>query len=458
MDALNKIYDERLEIVTYKVKYLNELIEDGTEYLDHLIKRLDDSMYDIGETVALLGQKAGNTLEQISNIQNGIIEMLSNENHPELTADLVESYLNGETSLEEMLEKIGHLTDKEQQQLRDYRSELLKLEETLEELRKEAYEELTKSLEEFNDKIDRQKDIIEELGDVMKHYRNVIDIVGKDVLGISDALLKQMNKVSLDAAEKQLIISRRQYDTIAAEYERLNAEYNSMLLNPDASEEDIKLMKQQVDNYYDALLEAQNEYLEREENALKVAADNFKDSMQMIADAFSQAVSGTAGTLENLQEYFDMQNKIDEQYLPTYQQIYDLSKLTRDVNNSINNTNNIKGKERLKKLQEDILKAQREGTKLNEYDVGLLQRRLELEQARIAMEEARDAKNMVRMTRDNEGNWSYTYTQNPEEMDKAQQNYEDKLYELEKWNQDQVAKMQASYLQICVIILIIYLD
>ena len=84
---------------------------------------------------------------------------------------------------------------------------------------------------------------------------------------------------------------------------------------------------------------------------------------------------------------------------------------------------------------------------MNEYDIGLLQRRLELEQARIAMEEARDAKSLVRMTRDNEGNWSYTYTQNPEDVNKAQQNYEDKLHDLEKWNQDRVAQMQASYLQ-----------
>ena len=238
----------------------------------------------------------------------------------------------------------------------------------------------------------------------MKNYRDIVDIVGKDVLGVSNELLQQMNKVSLEAAEKNLVISRKQFDAIKENYEKTKAEYEAMLLNPEIGQADRDNMKRELDDIYDQMLAAQNEYLEREKEALNKAVDNFKDNMQMIADSFDKAVSGTAGSLSNLQEYFDAQNKVNDLYLPTYEQIYNLSKLTRDVNNAINNTDNIKGKERLKKLQQDILKAQKEGKKLNEYDVGLMQRRLELEQAQIAMEEARNAKNMVRMTRDNEGN------------------------------------------------------
>ena len=125
-DAMNKIYDERLEIVTYKVKYLNELIEEGTKYLDYLIKQADKSLYEIGEKVGLIGKKAANAMQEVANIQNGILEMLSNENHEGVTQDLIEGYLNGEIALEEIMEKIGGLTEKERQQLLDYREQLLK--------------------------------------------------------------------------------------------------------------------------------------------------------------------------------------------------------------------------------------------------------------------------------------------------------------------------------------------
>lgn len=115
-------------------------------------------------------------------------------------------------------------------------------------------------------------------------------------------------------------------------------------------------------------------------------------------------MAGQAKTLDNLREYYDMQKTLQDRYLPTYQKIYELNKLTRDVNNAIDNTTNIAGKQRLLELQEDILKRQKEGVEVTEYEIGFLQRRLELEQARIAMEEAQNAKSMVRMTRDSEGN------------------------------------------------------
>ena len=138
----------------------------------------------------------------------------------------------------------------------------------------------------------------------------------------------------------------------------------------------------------------------------------------------------------------DMQNTLNDRYLPTYQKIYELNKLTRDVNNAIDNTNNIAGKERLLKLQQDIVKKQEDGAELTEYELGMFQRRLELEQARIAMEEAQNAKNMVRMTRDSEGNWSYTYTADSEAAAQAEQNYEDKLYDLKKYNQDSMKEFE----------------
>lgn len=158
-------------------------------------------------------------------------------------------------------------------------------------------------------------------------------------------------------------------------------------------------------------------------------------------------MAGQAKTLDNLREYYDMQKTLQDRYLPTYQKIYELNKLTRDVNNAIDNTTNIAGKQRLLELQEDILKRQKEGVEVTEYEIGFLQRRLELEQARIAMEEAQNAKSMVRMTRDSEGNWSYTYTADSDKADAARQNYEDKLYELKKYNQESLQSFQDALMQ-----------
>jgi Tfp pilus assembly protein PilW len=70
-----------------------------------------------------------------------------------------------------------------------------------------------------------------------------------------------------------------------------------------------------------------------------------------------------------------------------------------------------------------------DGVELTEHDVEELRKRYELKLAEAALEEARDSKRTVRMSRDNEGNWSYVYTADEDDVAAAEQNYEDKLYQ-----------------------------
>ena len=62
-------------------------------------------------------------------------------------------------------------------------------------------------------------------------------------------------------------------------------------------------------------------------------------------------MSGAFGSLEKLQEAFDRQKEIDDLYVDDYKKIYELTKLTRDINKSIDETDNIKAKQALKDLQ-----------------------------------------------------------------------------------------------------------
>jgi hypothetical protein len=67
-------------------------------------------------------------------------------------------------------------------------------------------------------------------------------------------------------------------------------------------------------------------------------------------------------------------------------------------------TDNIKSKQALRDLQQEINNLQKDGTKLSEYDIDMLRKKYDLRLAEIALEEAQNAKSQVRMTRDSEGN------------------------------------------------------
>ena len=67
-------------------------------------------------------------------------------------------------------------------------------------------------------------------------------------------------------------------------------------------------------------------------------------------------------------------------------------------------------------MQEKINK-QSELNQLTEYDIEMNQLQYELLMARIKLEESQNAKDVVRLTRDENGNYAYRYTANQDKID-----------------------------------------
>jgi hypothetical protein len=71
-------------------------------------------------------------------------------------------------------------------------------------------------------------------------------------------------------------------------------------------------------------------------------------------------------------------------------------------------------------MQKEINKLQESGVKLSQYDLDVLQKKYDLELARQELEDAKNAKSLVRLARDNNGNWSYVYTASEDDVAAAE--------------------------------------
>ena len=142
---------------------------------------------------------------------------------------------------------------------------------------------------------------------------------------------------------------------------------------------------------------------QKEEEALEAATQVFQTHLTNIVEGFEQAMSGPYKTLDHLQDAFEKQKKLNDLYVDDYQKIHDLSKLGRDIQKSLDATDNVKAMEYLKELQDEVNDGLREGNKLTEYNIEFLEKKYQLRLAEIALEEAQNAKNQVRMTRTSEG-------------------------------------------------------
>jgi len=79
---------------------------------------------------------------------------------------------------------------------------------------------------------------------------------------------------------------------------------------------------------------------------------------------------------------------------------------------------------------------------MSEYEIENARRRYELLLAELALEESKNAKSQVQMTRNESGEWSYVYTADESEVEKAEQDYEDKLYAMQRANADYINELQ----------------
>lgn len=432
IDYQNQIYDLKLEKIVYKVEYKVEINDKDLERLEWLLSNISDKAFKSAESIALMSKQMADYQSSFETVNKGIDEWFAN--HTEISAEMKDAFLNGTLSADELASKLNTLTEAEKEQLYNWSSQLMQLVDNMEQVKQAIQDQLLKSFDDFTEKIDEQTNRLSTLNQIMSSYIEIAKLVGKENLGVSNELMKQMRQSTIDLSTQQINIMRKEYEAAKEELDKLMA-------TPGVEPETIAQAKQRVSEIYANLLSQTQE-------TVSAIQQMFSDTMQDIADDFSKRMGGLYGSISELQLAYDRQKNLNEGYLETYQKSYELAKLTREINNSINDTDSLKGKQLLLSLEDEITQRQADRTKMSEYELNFLQKKYELYQAQIALEEAQNAKSQVRMTRDANGNMSYTYTADQEAIDKAEQGYNDALYNLMNLNQEQLQANQEKILSI----------
>ena len=242
----------------------------------------------------------------------------------------------------------------------------------------------------------------------MNSFKNIIDLVGKDTLGISDSTMKALTQAGVDNANNKLGASKAKLDALKSSEEETRKRLEEARKN--GNETEVEALEKTLEHIEEQTQAAEEEMMGNWEAALQAAADAFDQAVDSTISSFEKAMAGTFGSLEDLQEGFNQATEISDRYVADYKEIYELSKLNRDIAKSMDDTDNIKGKKALKELQKEINDLQNSNVKMSQYDLDHLRKKYDLRMAEIALEEAQDAKSQVRMRRDSEGNYSYVFT------------------------------------------------
>ena len=440
IDNQNAIIDSLLEEAEFTVEFKIEADEFTISILEHFLSRLEDDAFAAADAIALIGQQMEVTAGQIDTYMTGINKVLGATLSPEEIQKVMAGDLSGiDTS---------KLTEQQIEDLKEYANGLMEVENQLREQHTAVHEKLTETIEAWNEEFDKNMAKFEKYNAVVENYKNIIDIVGKGTLGISDETMRNMYEAQKNIAIDQLEAARIRKESAQTTYDEMKIAYDNAVMQYGEDSEIAKKWKEQMDIAEENLDEATSEFQDAWQNALQAAADAFQHNVETIIQNFEKSIAGIYGSLEALEEAFDRQKEINERYLEDYEKTYEINKLNRKINQDIAKTTSNKSTKELRDLQNELLNMNKEGNQISKLDIEYMQKKYDLLLAEQALRDAQNAKSTVKLSRDSEGNYSYVYTADQNNIDQAMQSYEDAKYALEDWSRTSLETVSENIIQI----------
>ena len=418
-DALEQAHDYAVELIRKEFEMRTRIQDNELKRIELKIKRLGDGFFKTAERMAWAFNK---------------------ENALDLTKNTVftDNVIKSDAAIKEWQDAKTLLANANKDDRQAYAATQAAFMETTQ----EAFDELANDIDAMLEAVEKQMnawgEALEDSRNVLNNYTDQLAHVTTMLSHIEDILDLTGQKYNYDMKDQVLKSSVQSINNeIGAEtkyYEilkknREEAEAHWLETKKNSSEEAAQL---EYEKYVLPAIQAEQESLEKKtelyKDALSKIEEIWSNSLAQIMSNWEEAITNEEG-FDWLSESMSRAKAIQDQYLTTTNKIYETNTLMRKVQNDIDKTSSKISKEKLANFNKEIEAAQN-SEKLSKNSMEILKARYELLQAELALEEAKDAKSVVRLQRDSEGNYGYVYTADQDDIDDAEQNLADKQNDL----------------------------
>ena len=453
IEAQQAKYDKEFEMLQYTIEFKIEADDSILSYLDYMknkIENFNDGVHDAVEMLATLNDEAATLMDKNSTYNRAIDDTLnhylSNQGMGESDIQAFIDRFKANNMSESDMSMLEDMTEAEYQYLLELKNNLLEINNSLIENMNAVVETVQNSFSKTAEDLDKATRPIERAASALENYAAIIDIVGRDALGITDAIAAELDNAAVAVAHSATVAAKAKVDTLQSERDEVQRLYDEAMAQ--GLTEMAYKWKTVLEEMDDEIAAATDDFNSKWQEELTKAREAFENTVERIKQSMLDAFAGSIGSWSALKDSLEYAKTAADRFVPQYKEIYELSKLNRDIMKSIDNTSNIKNKQALRDLQKEINELEQHSGEISQYDLDNARRRYELELARLQLEEARDAKSTVRLSKDAEGNWSYVYTANQDDVEKAEQNYEDKLYAMQQANNEYINSLSDQILEL----------
>lgn len=286
------------------------------------------------------------------------------------------------------------------------------------------------------DLYDTAKSVFEQATDLIADYEGEVDTLRDAIVSAIDDVAERMDE------------RKEQYEAIVDALEH-QASIIQMIHGDQAYEKLNQVLSAQQYTYRQQIAESQQqiEYWEELLGHMKEGSEEYKSIQEQITSTQSSLNDLIETSLENLQQqYTNIVNKITDQwafsamgndldwiaqewelinrnadyYLDDVNAAYNIQKLQADYLDLLDDATSLDVQQQITEQMGQQLGYLREKEKLSEYDVAYAQAQLEILQRQIALQEAQANKSQMKLRRDSQGNYSYVYTADEDDVKSAQ--------------------------------------
>ena len=296
--------------------------------------------------------------------------------------------------------------------LKEYYTTLMDNLTEIHELSEEIHDSYMEMMDEAQEKFDEQIEAYSTINDLIEHDKNVITMIyGEE----SYSALSQFYDRQEENNNKQLDFQKQQVEFWA----------NQMALTEEGSEE--------WDKAKENWISAVSEWNSAVEAAIQNLQDKYLNAINEIFQKLNNEVTNGLG-LDYVETQWDLVNRNAEEYLDSVNAIYNVQQLQSKYLDAIEQHDSTIQQKKLNDLMEQEIGYLREQDKLSQYDIDRANLKYEIALKQIALEEAQQNKTQLRLRRDSQGNYTYQYTQDDDQVSSIQQEIADlynQLYNLD---------------------------
>lgn len=322
-----------------------------------------------------------------------------------------------------------------QERLKELQSGLMDHAKDMKELVQNAWDAYMDGIDQAADKFEDLMDEFDRINDNLEYQAELIELIyGEDAYDMMD----QLYSAQINNSGAQIESLRQQKEFWAKQAEAAKQSYGE---ESEAYQEAYEKMRDCEQDLNDAVLDRIN-----------LIKDQYQNAISSTIDALEKRMTG-GSTLDYMQDQWDRLKESADLYMDATEKAYNTETFKANVDQAIADTKSVKAKQKLLEFQEKELKALREKKQLTQYDIDAANARFDILQKEIALENAQNNKNTMKVTRNQEGNWTYQYVADEDDVASKRQALLDsykELYELSKTayqsNIENLLKLDQEYL------------